>query len=279
MAGEHGVAALTDGRPDDGERDRPYVVVSVTTSVDGRVTFAPDRLLMLEPHSSAWRALGGESADRVQAARAADLEREHPHQATLEGSGSLVPPDAGPVGGLDPVPPEERDALYADHLPEAVVARPGRTKWFTVVDGRGRVRWTMKSVGEFDVLVLASRATPIEYLGYLRREGICYLVAGEERVDLAAALRRMRERLGVTTLVSTAGGGLNGALLRAGLVDELDLVVLPTAIGGAGTPTVFDGPVLPEGATPAALRLRSVRVEDDGVLRLRYLVERADAGR
>ena len=134
--------------------------------------------------------------------------------------------------------------------------------------------WTIKSVGDADLIVLVARATPAEYLGFLRREGICYLVVGGRRVDLTAALRRMRERLGATCVVSTAGGGLNGALLAAGLVDELDLIVLPAAVGGLDTPSVFDGPALPEGASPTRLRLLSMHAEADGLLRLRYATRR-----
>lgn len=160
--------------------------------------------------------------------------------------------------------------LYADFLPASVRERPGRRKWFTVVDSRGRVRWTMKSQGEYDVLVLVARATPRTYLAYLQAESISYLVAGEEQVDLAAALRRMRERLGVTCVVSNAGGGLNGALLRGRLVDAVDLLVAPAIIGGDGVPSIFDGVPLDEGEAPARLKLISARAEADGLLRLRY---------
>ena len=46
---------------------------------------------------------------------------------------------------------------------------------------------------------------------------------------LGGALRTMKDQLGVTCVVSEAGGGLNGALLRSELVDELhlDAVAVP----------------------------------------------------
>jgi len=253
------------------EQRRPRVVVSVSASVDGRVTLRRDRLLMDEDAARIWQSLLPPSAPAVEKARASQLERLYQPRAMLEGSGSFVTDDAGPLAGLpafdDPV-----EVLLSDFLPAEIVERPGHEKWFVVVDSRGRVRWTMKRTDEVDLLVLVARATPAAYLAYLRRERIPYLVAGQERVDLAEALARMRETLGVTCVVAEGGGGLNGALLRAGLVDEIHLVVLPAVVGGRETPSIFDGSDLLDGETPTKLRLLSAKAEDDGLLWLRYEV-------
>ncbi|HET6986281.1 MAG TPA: dihydrofolate reductase family protein [Kribbella sp.] len=247
--------------------DRPRVVVSVAASVDGRVTLGRDRLLLSEEAGRIWRSIWPASADAVHAARTALLEELYAPTAILEGSGTFVTPDTGPVD----LPPADADGLFEDHLP---AVPPNHLKWFTVVDSRGRVHWDMKGGDGTDLLLLVARATPPPYLAYLRRETIPYLVAGEERVDLSLALQRMRDVLGVSCVVSEAGGGLNGALLRAGLVDELHLIVLPTAIGGATVPTIFDGPELADGTLPTALNLLSTHTTSDGVLSLRYEVRR-----
>jgi riboflavin biosynthesis pyrimidine reductase len=89
----------------------------------------------------------------------------------------------------------------------------------------------------------------------------------------------MQVRLGVSCVLSTAGGGLNGALLREGLVDEIQLLVLPAVIGGLGTPTVFDGTVLGDHELPTRLRLLSAQTEPDGMLWLRYEVIREVSSR
>ena len=259
------------------EQSRPRVVVSVSTSMDGRVTLRRDRLLMDEDASLVWQSLRPPSAQAVEHARSAQLASRFPAQAILEGSGSLVTDSAGPLTGLPMDVNDQVDELFTDFLPAEVRERPGHEKWFTVVDSRGRVRWTMKQNDEFDLLVLVARATPAQYLAYLRRERISYLVVGQERVDLAGALRRMQNQLGVTCVVSTAGGGLNGALLRAGLIDEIQVLVLPAAIGGQGTPALFDGPELGDGEAPTPLRLLSVHAESDGLLWLRYEVLHATA--
>lgn len=115
-----------------------------------------------------------------------------------------------------PVYDGDAAALYTHFLPEDITGQPSPPHyWLTVVDSRGRVRWTEKHAG-WDVLVLVARSTPADYLAYLRRERVCYLVAGEERVDLTRGLVALSTELGVSCVLSTGGGGLNGALLRAG---------------------------------------------------------------
>jgi riboflavin biosynthesis pyrimidine reductase len=73
-------------------------------------------------------------------------------------------------------------------------------------------------------------------------------------------------------MLSTAGGRLNGALLRAGLVDEVSLEFFPAIIGGPDTPSLFDAPALQQGEQPARLKLISAQVQADGRLWVRYEV-------
>jgi riboflavin biosynthesis pyrimidine reductase len=99
------------------------------------------------------------------------------------------------------------------------------------VDARGRVAWAHKGDKQTSLLVIASHSTPLPYLAHLRQQRIPYLLAGTRRVDLREALSKIRTQLGATCLVSEAGDGLNGALLRAGLVDEIHIITVPALIG------------------------------------------------
>ena len=78
-----------------------------------------------------------------------------------------------------------------------------------------------------DVLVLCSDAAPAGQLDRLRRHRVGHVVLGEGRVDLGGALRLLAEQHRVGAVRVDAGGGLNGALLRAGLADQLSIVILP----------------------------------------------------
>ncbi|GAA4288666.1 dihydrofolate reductase family protein [Georgenia daeguensis] len=254
----------------------PRVVTHNVVSVDGRLTIAPGVSLLAG--DARWDAVAAGVGDPY-----AWVRRTHDPDVLLEGSGSFVP-SPGVDGSAPPeAPGRGGSAADADDafLPAAVVDVPGR-RWFTVVDGRGRVDLRYAELSEpgwagWHALVLTSRAAPGAHLARLRDQGIPYLVVGGPRVDLARALGVLARRLGVRTVVSTGGGRLGGALLRAGLVDEVDLEVLPAAIGGRGTPSLFDAPPLRPGEWPVRLDLISVEEPGGGRLRLRYAV-RGPAG-
>lgn len=246
---------------------RPRVIVHAIASVDGRLTVAPDVLLL--HGDQRWPVAEGESEV------GAWLRATYQPEATLEGSGSFVLDDHIPE--LLPSFSGDPKSLYQDFLPLAIVNRPDHRGWFAVVDGRGRVRWGYKDGTAFGMagwhlLVLVGRHTPQPYLAYLQREGIPYLVAGEEQIDLRVALEKIRNKLGVLCMLSTAGGRLNGALLRAGLVDEIHIEVFPAIIGGLDTPSLFDAPALEPGEQPTRLELIAMEAQANGRVWLRYRV-------
>ncbi len=251
----------------------PRLVVAVTASADGRVTLSRASRLLDEATREMWASVHPASADGMLAARHAEIERRYAPQVVLEGSGTFVADTDGPIADL-PAPLGDIAALHDDFLPTERDCR-----WFAVIDGRGRIRWTRKADSGRRLLVIVSHATPPPYLAYLHSEDIPYLVAGDGPVDLDQALRTMQDQLGATCVVSEAGGGLNGALLRAGLVGELHLMLLPALVGGLGTPTAFDGVPQQPGQFPTRLRLLDSQVTTDGIVSLHYEIDRQPAVR
>jgi 2,5-diamino-6-(ribosylamino)-4(3H)-pyrimidinone 5'-phosphate reductase len=149
---------------------------------------------------------------------------------------------------------------------------PGEHESFAfAVDPRGKLVWESGELeGDHLVAVLTERVSD-EYLAELRARGVSYLLAGRDDVDLALALEKIGARFGVRTLMLEGGGGINGSMLRAGLVDELSLLVAPVADGRVGTTAVFD--VGGDGFAPRRLALEAVERRTGGVLWLRYRFE------
>lgn len=250
--------------------DRPTVVSLGSVSVDSRIALAPNRTQWEEMDDP--RSQVSEGCAEVWAEVRDAVDALHAPQAKMLGSGSLVK-EGAPLRDL---PPFEDDAtpLYEDYLPEAVVDRPGHTTWLTVVDSRGRLRSGYNGTDSpgCHLLHLVSHSTPPETLAFLRDRKIPYLVSGENRVNLGEALSKMKSKLGVSCLVSEAVGRLNGALLRDGLIDEVNLLLRPELIGGETTPMLFRSPNLSDDVWPARLRLLDLQVLRGQFVWLRYEV-------
>ena len=138
------------------------------------------------------------------------------------------------------------------------------------VDSSGRLAWDTNDIDGDHVVAILSERVSDEYLAFLRERGISYLLVGAREVDLALALQNIGSRLGVRTLMLEGGGKINGGMLRAGLIDEVSVLVAPVVDGRMGTPAVFD---FTDDATRHRLALDSVERRADDVLWLRYRVE------
>ena len=153
----------------------------------------------------------------------------------------------------DPVPPAPGDV-------RALLA---------VTDSRGRFRqWRQLRALPYwgSQVALCSEATPKEHLAYLERSGVHRIVAGRESVDLRVALEELASRFAVRLVLADSGGSLSGALLNAGLVDEISLVGSPYLVGGEAAPSLFR--FLNEGPRP--LKLETVESLASGEVWLRY---------
>ena len=69
-----------------------------------------------------------------------------------------------------------------------------------------------------------------------------YLLAGAHDLDLPLALAKIGERSGVRTLMLEGGGRINGGMLRAGLIDEVSVLVAPLVDGHRVDVSAHRGP-------------------------------------
>ena len=111
----------------------------------------------------------------------------------------------------------------------------------------------------------------------LRSEGVSYIFIGKSQLDLALALDILNRELGVKRLLLEGGGGANGAFLRAGLIDEFNLIICPAVDGAKGAPSVFDSTEIEadQRAPVTAMSLDSSEAMEGGAVLLRYRIENA----
>jgi len=196
---EDEAARLNEGFVTRVREGRPFVLVKLAVTVDGRVAVPGRRYLVGK-----------------QALREVHKLRDR-YDAVLVGIGTVLADDpeltVREVRGRDPL----RVVLDADARtpPTAKLVRakdPQRTIVFVARDAEQR---RVKRLRDAGVLVAT-----------LPR------AADGDGLDVAAALRWLGER-GVNTVLSEAGPHVAGSLLRAGLADRLLFIVAPLA-GGDG---------------------------------------------
>ena len=148
---------------------------------------------------------------------------------------------------------------------------PGKHRSYAfAVDGRGKLAWTTNDLDGDHVVAILSERVSDEYLASLRGQGVSYMLAGAREVDLALALEKVAAQFGARTLMLEGGGSINGSMLRAGLIDEVSVLVTPVVDGRVDTPALFD---VEGGAfSPQRLALEAVERRADDVLWLRYRV-------
>ncbi|HET6764925.1 MAG TPA: dihydrofolate reductase family protein, partial [Longimicrobiaceae bacterium] len=109
---------------------------------------------------------------------------------------------------------------------------PGEHASFAfAVDGSGRLAWDTSDIDGDHVVAIVTERVSDDYLASLRERGVSYVLAGLREVDLPLALEKIAARFGVRTLMLEGGGRINGGMLRAGLVDEVSLLVAPLVDG------------------------------------------------
>jgi GTP cyclohydrolase II len=209
--------------------DRPYVVLKYAQSLDGRIATSTG--------DSRW--ISGEPERRVSHALRAACD------AVLVGAGTAVRDD-----------PELTVRLVSGASPARVV-----------LDSTLRLPLSAK-VLEPDaatIIVTTDRSDP-ERREELSRRGVRVEVvpADAGRVDLAAALARLRE-LGIETVLVEGGAGVITGLLAHRLVDRVIVAVAPIVLG-AGTEAVAQLDVVQVGDGIRLANRSIVPVGDDVIL-------------
>lgn len=225
---------------------KPHVTCLMLSSLDGRLN----------------SGRSGEGAKDEIRARGKAFEDAHDE---LAGDGWII----GRVTGAEMSkaaahPPAEFDAPPRPfHF-----ARRDAGAYGIIVDPSGKLHFDKPDIGGDHVVALLAAGVPDAHLAELKADGVSYVVAAGETIDLRTTLELLARELGVKRLLLEGGGGVNGEFLKAGVVDEVVLIVWPSIVGISSERTVFESGDFSL-ADALTLDLKACEAKD-GVVRLTY---------
>lgn len=225
---------------------KPYVVVHVLSSIDGRI----------KAHN--WPALG-----------AANL---------FERTAEKIKSDAWIVGRTTMQEFSSKKAHRLGRADPSIAKKDfvgaHSTKTYAVaIDPSGKCRWDSNTVSTEHVIEVLTEKVSTAYLKHLREKQVSYIFAGNNSIDLKLALTKLSKLFGIKTVRVDGGGTVWGSFLKASLIDEISHLIVPVADGSIGTPTVFDAEPGHTQRRAKSLQLKSLKRLAGGVLWVRYRVK------
>jgi riboflavin-specific deaminase-like protein len=220
------------GLGDKAPPDRPYLIVNMVSSLDGKATIE-------------WRTKG----------LSTELDRELFHRLRTQVDAVMV--GAGTVRAERYGRMTKNEELRAARTDDGLAADPVAV----VVSARLDLPADLPLLNEPEqrVVIATHSDATLPELG----DQVVYERTGE---DLQLLMARLREEHRVRSVLCEGGPTLNASLLPAGLVDELFLAIAPALAGSAGSLSIVNRALL---AQPVDLDLRWL-LESEGQLFARY---------
>ena len=123
---------------------------------------------------------------------------------------------------------------------EDFVAIQPSKKYCVVIDPSGKCFWDTNMVTTEHAIEVLTEKVSLAYLEHLRSKNVSYVFGGKKEIDLALVLEKLNQLFGIKTIRIDGGGHVNGSFLKAGLIDEMSLVLAPIGDGTIGALTVFE---------------------------------------
>lgn len=224
---------------------KPYIISHMMTSVDGRIDCSMVGQLSTDEYYVALEKLGPCSKLSGRVTTALECTAVKEESIRMEGN---------PIG---------HKSVY--------IARKSE-EYTVIVDTHGKLRWQTNEADGHPLLCIVGEQVSREYLETLREQGISWIAAGTERIDLPQAMELLYEHFGIERLAIVGGGHICGGFLETGLIDEVSIMVAPGIDGRKGQTAVFDGISHTE-CSPYRLKLENVEQWETGIVWLRYKVK------
>ena len=225
--------------------NKPYIICHMVTSIDGKVT--------------------GDFLSSPASVRACEIYYEI--NRNLKSNGFIcgrVTMESSFTGGYYPDLIKYKSKEKHDFIPDNL------SGFYAVAfDTNGKLGWKSNKIIDPDgdlgydgaqIIEVLSENVDERYLGYLEEMEIPYIFAGKDKIEVELALFKLKNIVGIDTLLLEGGSIINGAFQRANVIDELSLVVAPIVAEKDGKPLFMD-------ATVRDFELTYVK---DGVLVMNY---------
>lgn len=146
--------------------------------------------------------------------------------------------------------------------------------YYVSVDPSGKLGWKKNTLTYVDttahVLEILTEKASNSYKAFLRRLGISYIIAGKDELDSEMAMSKLYKLFGIETLMLGGGGVLNWTFIKAGMCDEISIVVASAADGSSETPTLFEARNGLGDTKAIGFQLNNVQIMEGNSVWLRY---------
>lgn len=141
---------------------------------------------------------------------------------------------------------------------------------YTIIfDTFGTLKYDTNIIDEKTILAVISKKAKNDYLDFLKKNNISFIVVGDNSIDLNNALSMMYKEFNIKRICLVGGGTINGSFLSNGLIDEVITLIGP-AIDGRNMVSIFDN--IDSKSDVFKLKLLDLKRYDNDALLLKYKV-------
>ena len=225
--------------------NKPYIICHMVTSIDGKVT--------------------GDFLSRPECEKATDIYYELNREYNKNGASGFicgrVTMESSFTGGWYPdltkyKPIENKGNFIPDNL----------SGFYAVsFDPKGKLGWKSNKIidedpgyGDAQIIEVLTAQVDGRYLAYLQEMDIPYIFAGETEIDVKIALEKLKNLIGIISILLEGGSIVNGYFQLADAIDELSLVVAPIIADADDKPLFMN-------STVSDFELKEIKRYDDVV--------------
>lgn len=231
--------------------NRPYIICHMVTSIDGKVT--------------------GEFLSRPECEKATDIYYELNRNYKAEGFiCGRVTMESSFTNEWYPDLSRYKPVKHELDLKMDFVLDDMTGFYAIAFDPKGKLGWKSNRIidedpgyGNAQIIEVLTEQVDERYLGYLEEMEIPYIFAGETEIDVEFALLKLKNIIGINTLLLEGGSVINGYFERADVIDELSLVVAPIVAAADDKPLFMDSQI-------SDFELKEIKQYNESVVWMNY---------